>query len=112
MGGQQGWFTRQLAVGQHSVANVAKITEMDVYTVNVDPSALTIGQSVTCIYACAQAALGDFVLAAAPYDLVDITVTSYVLDAGNIELVLHQSDAAANVDLDAGDWKVLLIKAS
>jgi len=112
MGGQQGWFTRQLAVGQHSVANVAKITEIDLYTVNINPAALTVNQSVTTIFAAAQAALGDFVLASAPYDLVDVTATAYVLDAGNIEVVVHSGDNVSNADLAAGDWKVLLIKAS
>ena len=112
MGGQQGWFTRQLAIGQHSVANVAKISEIDLYTVNIDPGALTINQSVTTIFAAAQAELGDFVLAAAPVELVDVTATAYVLDSGNIELVMHAGDNVANVDLAAGDWRVLLIKAS
>ncbi|MBA7708551.1 hypothetical protein ES703_117453 [subsurface metagenome] len=109
---QQVKVTRQLEVGQRNIANVAKISEIDLYTVNIDPGALTVNQSVTTIFAAAQAALGDFVLAAAPADLVDVTATAYVLDTGNIEIVMHAGDNVANLDLAAGDWKVLLIKAS
>ncbi len=109
---QQIRATRQLEVGQHNVANVAKITEIDLYTVNIDPGALTVNQSITTIFAAARAAIGDFVLIAAPADLVDVTATSYVLDAGNIEIVVHAGDNVSNVDIAAGDWKVLLIKAS
>lgn len=110
--GQQVRATRLLEVGQHNIANVAKITEIDLYTVNINPSALTINQSVTTIFPAAQAALGDFVLAAGPADMEDVTATCYVLDAGNIEIVLHAGDNVANLDYAAGDWKVLLIKAS
>lgn len=110
--GQQVKVTREFKVGLQSVANVAKITEIDCYTVNINPAALTVGTSVTTLFAAAQAAVGDFCLLAAPYDLVDLTATAYVLNAGNIEVVIDQSPSAANVDLAAGLWKVLLIKAS
>ena len=111
--GQQVKVTREFKVGQQSVANVAKITEIDCYTVNIDPEAMTVANDrATTIFACAQAAVGDFVLLAAPYDLVDVVATAYVLDAGNIEIVTHQPLTTANVDLAAGNWKVLLIKAS
>jgi len=109
---QQVKVTRQLEVGQRNIANVAKITEIDLYTVNIDPGALTVNQSVTTLFAAAQAALGDFVLIAAPADLKDVTATAYVLDTGNIEIIMHAGDNVSNLDLAAGDWKVLLIKAS
>ena len=109
---QQVKVTREFKVGQQSIANIAKITEIDCYTVNVNPAALTVDTSVTTLFAAAQAAVGDFCLAAAPYDLVDLTATAYVANAGNVELVISQSPSAANVDLAAGLWKVLLIKAT
>ncbi len=113
MGGQQGWFTRQLKVGAPSVANVAKISEASVWTVNINPAAMTVANDrATTLFACSEAAIGDFVLVSAPYDLVDTVVTGYVLNTGNIEIVTHQPLTTANIDLAAGDWKVLLIKAS
>lgn len=109
---QQVRVTRELKVGQHSVANVAKITQMSCYTVNIDPSSIAQGEGITTIMAAAEAELGDFCLVSAPYDLVDITATAYVLDSGNVEILLNQTSTATNVDLAADDWKVLLIKAA
>ena len=112
MGGQQGWFTRQIKVGQSSVANVAKITEIDCYTVNVDPAIINAGENKTTLFAATQAAIGDFCLVAGPVELQDMNVTAYVLDAGNIELSFNSGSLAnAGINLAAGLWKVLLIKA-
>jgi len=55
------------------------------------------------------AALGDFVLVAAPYDLQDITVTAYVSAANTVE-VRVQNEGGATVDLASGTWKVKVLK--
>lgn len=55
------------------------------------------------------AALGDFVLVAAPYDLQDITVTAYVSAANTVE-VRVQNEGAATVDLASGTWKLKVLK--
>lgn len=54
------------------------------------------------------AALGDFVIAAAPYDLQDITMSAYVQAANTVEIRL-QNEGAATVDLASGTFKVLVI---
>ena len=55
------------------------------------------------------AALGDFVLVAAPYDLQDITVTAYVQAANTVE-VRVQNEGGATVDLSSGTWKIKVLK--
>ncbi|MGI0034278.1 MAG: hypothetical protein ACRD98_00220 [Nitrososphaera sp.] len=55
------------------------------------------------------AALGDFVMCAAPYDLQGITVTAYVSAADSVR-VRVQNESAATVDLASGSWKLIVLK--
>lgn len=109
---QQVTVTRQLQLGQQSVANRAKMTDIRVYTVNISPGniANTAGSTVT--YAATGVALGDFLVPSAPYDLTDVGVTAYVQAADAIELRFINHGATANVLLAAGDWKMLVIKST
>lgn len=56
------------------------------------------------------AALGDFAIVAAPYDLQGLVATAYVNAAGNVKVRLNNLTGAA-VTLAAGTWRVRLIKA-
>lgn len=109
---QQVKITRELQVGQQSVANRAKITDIRIYTVNTAPGncANTVAKTVT--FAATGVALGDAVIPIAPYDLTDVGVTSYVQAANAIELIFDNRTATANVLFAAGDWKMLVIKAT
>lgn len=55
------------------------------------------------------AALGDFVMVAAPYDLQDMTVTAYVQAANTVEVRI-QNEGGATIDLASGTWKVKVLK--
>ena len=55
------------------------------------------------------AVLGDFVLASAPYDLADCTVTAYVQAADTVEIRL-QNESAATFDGASGTWRVMVFK--
>jgi hypothetical protein len=57
------------------------------------------------------AALGDFVLVSAPYDLQDITVTGYVQAADTVEIRV-QNESTGTVDLASGTWKIKVIPAA
>lgn len=54
------------------------------------------------------AALGDFVLVSAPYDLELVTATAYV-QAINTVYVLLSNQSGGAVDLGSGTWRVLNI---
>jgi hypothetical protein len=56
------------------------------------------------------AALGDFVLVAAPYDLQGITCNGYVSAANTVKIRL-QNETGDTIDLASGTWKVKVIKA-
>ena len=55
------------------------------------------------------AALGDFVLVSAPYDLQDIVATAYVQAANTVEIRL-QNESGSAINLGSGTWKVKVIK--
>src|SRR5210317_1686656 len=57
---------------------VAKIKGIYYLEATINPAALADGAGATASVTFNGAALGDFVLASAPYDLVDVTVTAYV----------------------------------
>jgi hypothetical protein len=73
-----------------------------------DPGSLIDGAGETLSFTVTGAALGDYVLVAAPYDLQDITVTAYVQAADTVEVRL-QNESTATVDLGSGTWKVKVI---
>lgn len=56
------------------------------------------------------AALGDFVLVAAPYDLQDLIATAYVQATNTIEIRIQNENAGANVNLASGTWAVKVIE--
>lgn len=56
------------------------------------------------------AALGDFVLVSAPYDLQGITCNGYV-KATNTVVIRIQNETTGTIDLASGTWKVKVIKA-
>lgn len=53
--------------------------------------------------------LGDFVIVSAPYDLQDITVTSYIQANSVIEIRL-QNESGGAIDLASGIWRILVFK--
>lgn len=55
------------------------------------------------------AALGDFVMVAAPYDLTDITVTAYVQAANTVEIRIQNESGATSL-LGSGLWKIKVLK--
>lgn len=55
------------------------------------------------------AALGDFVMVAAPYDLQGITCNGYVSAANTVKIRL-QNETGGPIDLASGTWKVKVIK--
>lgn len=54
------------------------------------------------------AALGDFVLVSAPYDLQGITCNGYVSAADTVKIRL-QNETAGTIDLASGTWRVRVI---
>lgn len=56
------------------------------------------------------AALGDFVLVAAPYDLQGLGATAYVNAANSVKITLNNA-TGANVTLASGTWRVRVMKA-
>ena len=56
------------------------------------------------------AALGDYVLVSAPYDLQGITCTAYVNNTNKAKIRL-QNETGGTIDLASGTWKVKVIKA-
>jgi hypothetical protein len=56
------------------------------------------------------AALGDFVMVAAPYDLQGIGATAYVSAANNVKIQLSNL-TGSSVTLGSGTWRVRVVKA-
>lgn len=77
--------------------------------VTINPGSLADGVGETQSLVMAGASLGDFVLASAPYDLQDITVTAYVQAADTVEIRV-QNESGSTIDLASGTWRILLIK--
>lgn len=78
-------------------------------TVTYNPGSLVDAAGETSTgFTVTGAALGDFVLVAAPYDLQDITVTAYVQAANTVEIRV-QNEGAATVDLASGSWNILVL---
>lgn len=78
-----------------------------VATATVDPASLADGAGATVAVTVTGAALGDLVRVAAPYDLVDLTVTAYVQAANAVEIrIQNESGSAAN--LASGTWVIVV----
>jgi hypothetical protein len=78
-------------------------------TATIDPASLADGAGATAQVTVPGAAIGDYVLVAAPYDLVDLTVTAYVQAANTVEIRI-QNESGATADLASGVWKVKVLK--
>jgi hypothetical protein len=56
------------------------------------------------------AALGDFVMVAAPYDLQGLSATAYISSANNVKISLGNL-TGGSVTLASGTWRVRVVKA-
>lgn len=80
-------------------------------TIVWDPGDLADGAGETSASITATgAALGDYVLVAAPYDLQDLIATGYVQATNTVEIRIQNENAGANVNLASGTWKVKVMK--
>jgi len=78
-------------------------------TATVDPASLVDAAGATSSVTVTGAALGDFVLVAAPYDLVDVTVTAYVQSANTVEIRV-QNESGAGANLASGTWNICVLR--
>lgn len=78
-------------------------------TATIDPASLVDGAGATAQVTVTGAALGDYVLVSAPYDLQDLMVSGYVQAANTVEIRI-QNESGATVDLASGVWKVKVLK--
>jgi len=78
-------------------------------TATVDPSSLADGAGETKTMTVTGAALGDFVIVSAPYDLSGVSVTAYVSATDTVSIRL-QNESGGTVDLASGTWKAKVIK--
>lgn len=76
----------------------------------LNPIDLADGAGETLSMTCIGAALGDFVLVSAPYDLQDLIVTGYVQSSDTVEIRVQNENNGANVNLASGTWKVMVFK--
>lgn len=77
-------------------------------TATINPASAADGVGVTASVTVTGAELGDFVLASAPYDLVDVTVSAYVQAANTVEIRI-QNESTSTVDLASGTWRILVL---
>jgi hypothetical protein len=76
-----------------------------------DPGSLADGAGETSpAITVTGAALGDYVLVAAPYDLQGITCNAYVSAANTVKIRL-QNETGGVIDLASGTWNVRIVKA-
>ena len=73
-----------------------------------DPGSLGDGAGETKSITVTGAALGDFVMVSAPYDMEDVTVSGYVQAANTVEIRV-QNESTSTVDLGSGTWRVKVI---
>jgi len=78
-------------------------------TIAWDPGNLADGAGETKSLTVNGAALGDFVLVSAPYDLQDCVATGYVQAANTVEIRLQNESTAAH-DFAWGIWKVMVFQ--
>lgn len=79
-------------------------------TTTYDPPSLTSGTGdISSGISIAGAALGDYVMLSAPYDLQGITATAYVSAVNTVKITLYNG-TGGTIDLASGTWKVRVIK--
>lgn len=74
----------------------------------LDPTSLVDGAGATMTITVTGAALGDFAMVAAPYDLSGISVTAYVSAASTVSVRI-QNESGGTLDLASGTWKALVL---
>jgi hypothetical protein len=67
------------------------------------------GQETSADITVTGAALGDYVMVSAPYDLAGMTATAYVKAANTVNISIV-NETGGNINLASGTWKVLIIK--
>jgi parallel beta-helix repeat protein len=77
-------------------------------TATWDPASLADGAGETRSVTVTGAALGDFAIVAAPYDLSHCTVTAFV-QAANTVFIRLQNESTGVVDLASGTWRVTVL---
>lgn len=78
-------------------------------TATIDPPSIAASGQATAPVTVTGAALGDYVLVAAPYDLQGVGAHGYVSAANTVTVLLKNGTAAA-VDLASGTWKIKVLK--
>ena len=103
-------LTNDMASGRkiytHRWADMANIDLSG--SVTWDPGSLGDGADETISLTVTGAALGDYVLVSAPYDLQDCIATAYVQAADTVKVRL-QNESGRIVDLASGTWKAKVI---
>lgn len=80
-------------------------------TLSWNPGAITSGAGATSsAITVTGAALGDFAMVSAPYDLQGISATAYV-NAANSAVIRLVNTTGSTVTLGAGTWNVRVVKA-
>lgn len=93
-----------------TAAQLNALTGTVTATTTFDPASLAAGAGTTSsAVTVTGAALGDYVLVSAPYDLAGIMATAYVTAANTVKITLHNTTGAA-VDLASGTWKIRVLK--
>lgn len=74
----------------------------------IDPASLVDAAGATATITVTGAALGDFAMVSAPYDLQGITVTAYVSAADTVSVRI-QNESGGTLDLASGTWRARVI---
>ncbi len=91
-----------------TVADLIVIRELQ-GSVTWNPGSLADGAGETKSLTVTGAALGDFVMVSAPYDLEDLIATAYVQAADTVEIRL-QNESTGTIDLASDTWRVRVLK--
>lgn len=79
-------------------------------TTTFDPASLaTYTGSTSSGITVTGAAIGDFVLVSAPYDLAGVIASGYVSAANTVKITVFNA-TAGTVDLASGTWKIKVLK--
>ena len=85
------------------------ITVVGDATATVNPAALAPDTGESLDVAVTNAALGDFVMIAAPYDLADVTANAYVSAAGTVTVSVWNT-GSGTPNLASGTWKIKVLR--
>lgn len=78
-------------------------------TATIDPASLIDGAGATATITVTGAALGDYAMVVAPYDLQGLTVTAYVSAANTVSIRI-QNETGGTIDLASGTWKAKALR--